>query len=227
MPNQAVTLLGVPGLEKTDDRFRWKLVQVAEALGTAADNLALAIGFETGRLHPFSPSVRNPLSHAVGLIQFTQDGLERLAAHGHHTTLDALSQMSAFDQLDWVYLYLLPDKGRLSTLGDVYLAIFAPAFIGHAPDVPIYKAPSKAYFQNAGLDRPGPDGQKKGFITVADAVAGVTGLFFESQKRPRIVAPGPAFPAEAPDPLATAGALAAGVVLVIAIVRAIARSLGA
>jgi hypothetical protein len=59
--------------------------------------------------------------------------------------------MTAIDQLDFVEQYLLPFKGRMSSLSDVYMTILSPAAVGK-PDSPVlFSSPSRAYTQNAGL----------------------------------------------------------------------------
>ena len=59
--------------------------------------------------------------------------------------------------------YLNHYKGRYKTMGDVYMAVFSPAFIGKPSTTVMYISPSRAYNQNAGLDT-----DHKGYITVGD-----------------------------------------------------------
>lgn len=155
--------------ERTDDAFRRALVSYAEKLETSPDNLSAAICFETNGT--FRADIRNPLSGAVGLIQFTEAGLRGMRARGIAVTRDGLSQMTPVEQLRYVYEYLRPFTGRLKTADDVYLAIFAPAFIGQAEGTPVYRAPSKEYEQNKALDR-----GNKGFVSVEDATRNVRAI---------------------------------------------------
>lgn len=178
-------LFHVKGLEKTSNPFRWKVIQISDALGIDPDYLDAAMSFET--IQSFSTSARNRASGAVGLIQFTQVAVDALRERGFMTTLGELSRMSALDQLDWVFRFLEPHAGRMHSIADVYLAIFAPAFIGESPETKIYEAPDRKYVQNATLDRPGSDGQKKGYITVADATAPVSSLYQDAQSRPPLL----------------------------------------
>jgi hypothetical protein len=154
-------LAPVPGLVGTSDTFRRGLVSVAVRLGIDPNWLAACISFETA--HTFSPSIRsggNPKG-AVGLIQFTTIGTQGLGV-----TVDELSHMTADDQLFYVEKYLRSRAGgRMRNLGDVYMAIFAPAGVGQADSAVLYRAPDPRYTANKSLDP-----LKKGYITRADAV---------------------------------------------------------
>ncbi|MBN22671.1 MAG: lytic transglycosylase [Bdellovibrionaceae bacterium] len=112
----------------------------------------------------FSPSIVNMAgSGAVGLIQF----MPRTAI-GLGTSSEELARMSAEDQLNYVYRYFLPYKGRLRNLGDVYMAILWPAGIGKADDWTLWdrnKRPT-TYRQNAGLDL-----NKDGLVTRSECLA--------------------------------------------------------
>ena len=74
--------------------------------------------------------------------------------------------MSAEDQLDYVERYLSPYKGKIGTLQDAYMSVLYPKAIGKPEWYPLFSSGTKAYAQNAGLDR-----DKKGMVTVADAVS--------------------------------------------------------
>ena len=74
--------------------------------------------------------------------------------------------MSAEDQLDYVERYFQPYKGKIGTLKDAYMAVLYPKAIGKPEWYPLFTSGTKAYEQNAGLDR-----DKKGMVTVADAVS--------------------------------------------------------
>jgi hypothetical protein len=62
---------------------------------------------------------------ATGLIQFMPR-----TAKGLKTTTQALYKMSNVDQLDYVYKYFLPAKGKLKSFEDLYLYTFYPVAIG-------------------------------------------------------------------------------------------------
>lgn len=128
------------------------------------DYLMAVIAFETGET--FSPSIRNMAgSGAVGLIQFMPN-----TARGLGTTAEALSEMTAEDQINYVYRYLRPYKGRMKTLADVYMAVLWPAAVGKTDESALWSRASHptTYSQNAGLDV-----DKDGIILKREAAAKV------------------------------------------------------
>ncbi len=149
---------------KVSPEFRIKTIQIAQNLGTNPDYLMAAMAFETGGT--FSPSIKNGSgSGATGLIQFMPS-----TAIGLGTTTDALSKMTAEQQLGYVEQYFSPYQGKLNSLPDVYMAILLPSAIGKPDDYVLFdqKAKPKAYTQNKGLDING-----NGEITKAEATAKV------------------------------------------------------
>lgn len=115
--------------------------------------------------HTFSPSIRSGGSPtgAVGLIQFTGTTATELG-----TTKELLAKMTNVRQLDYVEAYFWEKgiKGRVKSLGDLYMVIFAPAYLGRADNTKVYANPTEAYKLNISLDK-----AKKGYITVADIKA--------------------------------------------------------
>lgn len=165
------TLLNVPGISSTTSSFRQKLIQTAKALDINPDLLATCISFESN----FSPIAKNKKSGAVGLIQWLPS-----TAKGLGTTVEELEGMSAEQQLDYVYKYLLPYKGRMKSLNDVYMAILNPKNIGQPANHILFPAGSKEYDQNSGFDK-----DKKGYITVADVSKNINSKY-NSAKGERI-----------------------------------------
>ncbi len=103
--------------------------------------------------------------------------------------------------------------------GSVYVATFAPAFLSHSgePDFPLYRAPSKEYAANRGLDR-----AKKGYISVADMGAALetasrSPVFLEARARIRALGAAPATP---PGGIGAGGVV--GVALLVGIAGAVA-----
>lgn len=147
---------------KVSQEFRVKVIEMAKRLETDPNWLMAALAFETGET--FSPSVKNGAgSGATGLIQFMPATARTLG-----TTTDFLGRMKPEEQLYYVESYLIPYKGRLKTLEDVYMAIFWPAAIGKPTNHVLFrkddpKAP-KRYIQNKGLDF-----NRDGIITKAEA----------------------------------------------------------
>jgi hypothetical protein len=111
----------------------------------------------------FSPDVRNRVSGATGLIQFMPSTATRLG-----TSTDELARMTAEEQLDYVAKYFEPYSGRIGTVEDLYMAILWPSAIGRPNDFVLFKSPSIAYAQNAGLDQ-----DKDGAVTKTDAAGPV------------------------------------------------------
>jgi hypothetical protein len=108
--------------EKVSPEFATKVATICAGLGFNPDWLMAGIGFETA--HTFSPSIKNPKSGAVGLIQFMPSVASELGA-----SMQALEAMDAVTQLDWVEKYFQMQAKRgypVNTISDVYLNIFYP-----------------------------------------------------------------------------------------------------
>lgn len=99
--------------------FLEKVVEISDKLGVNTDDLMAVMAFESW----IDPHMVNSWG-ATGLIQFTNIGVSDL-----NVTVDELYQMTAVDQLDYVYSYLC-NKGELNTLGDLYMAILWPEGVG-------------------------------------------------------------------------------------------------
>jgi hypothetical protein len=171
-------IIAVKGLETKSPQFLNKLVDVSNALGINPDWLATVISFESRGT--FSPSVQNPQSHATGLIQFLSSTAKNMG-----TTITDLANMTDIGQLDWVYKYLLPYKGRMRNLDDVYLAVFMPKHMGKSSDTVVAQAGTDAYEQNKGFDS-----TDKGYFTVGDITSVIHGVYNAGLKRGRIAVPG-------------------------------------
>ena len=170
--------------------FEQKVDAIEQRLRMAPGSLLSIIRFETGGT--FGTDVKNRMgSGATGLIQFMPS-----TAKGLGTSTDALAKMNPEDQLDYVEKYLAPYKGKMGTLKDAYMSVLYPKAIGKPEWFPLFVSGTKAYTQNAGLDR-----DKKGMVTVADAVARVRGSGAETP--PTVVAQAPSREA-APAPTQTA-----------------------
>lgn len=142
------------------DRILW-IESSLEMPEGGADWLMSCIAWESGET--FSPSVRNMAgSGATGLIQFMPSTALSLG-----TTTDKLARMSAEDQLNFVYKYFAPRKGKLNNIGDVYMAILWPLGVGKADSYVLWDKVSRptTYRQNSGLDV-----NKDGRITRAEAI---------------------------------------------------------
>lgn len=128
--------------------FKTRMLEVCESVELDPDHLMAAMAFESAG--SFSPAIKNAEgSGATGLIQFMPS-----TAKGLGTTTEALSKMSAVEQLDYVEKYFKPYKGRCKTLSDVYMAILWPAAIGKPEDHVLFDQATrpKTYSPNKGLD---------------------------------------------------------------------------
>lgn len=105
--------------------FESKVVQIANAIGFDPNWLMIVMFFESG----LNPQAVNPTSGASGLIQFMPPTAKNLG-----TTVEDIRKMDAIEQLDYVYQYLLPYKGKISSLVDLYLRVFYPAAVGQPSD---------------------------------------------------------------------------------------------
>jgi hypothetical protein len=111
-------------------------------------------------------------SGATGLIQFMPFVAKELGI-----TVAKLKAMTAIDQLEYVERYLarmIDRYGVPATPGRFYLLILYPKASNKDDGYVLYKRPSKAYTQNAGLDT-----DRDGRVTVADVEARHRRLFPE------------------------------------------------
>jgi hypothetical protein len=141
-----------------DPDFKKKLEKVATALGVRSSDLIAIMKQESG----INPQARNP-SGATGLIQFMPKTAIALG-----TTTDDLYKMDGVQQLDYVYRYFKMTGVGNGTLGDLYMAVFMPKYIGYDDKHVLGQrgAPGfsgAVYRQNSGLDR-----NKDDKITIAD-----------------------------------------------------------
>lgn len=111
----------IPGAYRA--AFKAKVKQISAQLGVNPNWLMAIMNWESAQT--FSPSITNPYTNATGLIQFMPS-----TAIGLGTTVSALANMTAEEQLDWVYKYYKPYKAKIKGYSDLYLATFYPAAIG-------------------------------------------------------------------------------------------------
>jgi hypothetical protein len=146
---------------------REKVRNIAANIGASPSHLMACMAFETGR--SFAPWCSNPGSSATGLIQFMES-----TAQGLGTSTAALAGMTVLQQLDYVWDYFKPFRGRLGALGDVYMAILYPAAVGQPDSYPVFKDGAAAYAANKGLDV-----NHDGVVTKAECVAFVDKMLAE------------------------------------------------
>lgn len=118
----------------------------------------LAVMYVESLINPYAV---NKYSGATGLIQFMPATAKSLG-----TTTAELLNMTAVDQLDYVYLYLKPYANKMHSLMDVYFAIFFPAAIGKPSDYVLQT--SKLSAGLIASQNPAYDINSDGEITVAE-----------------------------------------------------------
>lgn len=138
----------IPWGNHVSQTFRDRVVWCAENLELKVGYLMAVMAWESART--FRADIRNMAgSGATGLIQFMPATAKSLG-----TTTDELAKMTPEDQLNYVYRYFLPYRGRLKTLSDVYMAVLWPRAIGKPEDYVLWNKASRptTYRQNSGLD---------------------------------------------------------------------------
>lgn len=141
-----MNLLLISYVKYNQSQFQEKVRDIADRLGIDPNWLMMCMWIESKLNH----QAQNPLSGAVGLIQFMPSTAASLG-----TSTAALLAMSNVEQLDYVYKYLKAYQWRMRSFVDVYFAIFFPRAIGK-PDEYILAtsslSASKIASQNSGYD---------------------------------------------------------------------------
>ena len=143
------------GKEDVTEDFLDKTADISHKLKVDPDDLMMIMAFESGLNH----RKVNSLSGATGLIQWMPETAVELG-----TTTSELKNMSAMEQLDYVYKYLKPYKGKLRKLSDLYMSVLWPAAVGKKDNYVLFESGTAAYRQNDGLDM-----NEDGAITKAEA----------------------------------------------------------
>lgn len=105
--------------------FADKVQTISSRLGINPEWLMAVMYFESGLNH----KAKNKASGAVGLIQFMPSTLKNMGL-----TADYITSITNVEQLDYVYQYLAPYKGKMRSLVDVYFAVFFPSAMGKDSD---------------------------------------------------------------------------------------------
>lgn len=115
-------------IKENQQLFLSKVVEISNRLNINPNWLMAAINFETaGTFNHKIENLKFPFKngYATGLIQFTPD-----TAKGLNTSTEALKNMQNYEQLEYVYKYLLPYKNKIKSFVDLYLSIFFPLAVG-------------------------------------------------------------------------------------------------
>lgn len=166
------TILDFPGIRQLLSRepaFVWRLKQIATSLSLDYNAMAGVMGLESG----FKPEAVNPSGGASGLIQFMPATAKALG-----TSIEAIRSMTGTEQLEWVEKFFRPHAGRLTRLGDYYMAVFMPGYLGAPRETVLGELGSteilpktnltkgRIYEQNKGLDI-----DRDGKLTVGDVMS--------------------------------------------------------
>ncbi len=155
----------IPSLE-----FVNKTKDIVAKLGGDPSHLMSCMAFETGRT--FSPTIKNGAGAPYwGIIQggaaFCKDvGI----------TLDQWKSMTNVQQLDYVYKWYIPYKGKLNDLPSWYLRILWPVAVTKPDSYVMWdnKTRPTTYLQNKGLDV-----NKDGLITRGEVAKVIYNMYAE------------------------------------------------
>lgn len=113
-------------------------------------------------LDPFACNVddRTGDTVAVGWIQFTRAGIKQVFVQGQQITWPQVKSwvksrnLAAMMEATRSYMTGRANGRALPTSTDIYIAVFAPAFVGYGDDKTLYSISSwpAAYYDNKGLD---------------------------------------------------------------------------
>lgn len=148
---------------KVTTPFTEKVRYIADLLRIDPNWLMWVMYFES----TLNPRAVNTATGATGLIQFMPS-----TARGLGTTTASLLQMSDVEQLDFVYAYLKPYRGRMYCMIDVYFAVFFPLAM-NKPDEYILQASTLAASKIA-AQNPGFDLDRNGQISRAEVTAKIS-----------------------------------------------------
>lgn len=160
--------------------FVTKVKDIVSKIGGDPSHLMSCMAFETGRT--FSPTIQNGAGAPYyGIIQggaaFCKDvGI----------TLDQWRSLTALQQLDYVYKWYLPYKGRMKDLPSWYMRILWPAAVSQPDSYVLWdrKTRPTTYIQNKGLDV-----NKDGQITRGEVSKVIYNIYAEgcliANRRPR------------------------------------------
>lgn len=137
----------MPSSQYVTDEFLLKVLEIADKLGVRPDDLMAVMAWESW-LNPHNQNP-NPSSTATGLLQFVEAVANKLG-----TSTQKLLQMSAVEQLEYVYAYLKPAEGHLDTVEDIYTAVLdGPETINEHEDGILFDtSDGDAYTFNKELD---------------------------------------------------------------------------
>jgi hypothetical protein len=176
------------------EAVKQKIQSVCNALNISTDWLMLVM-WQESRLNSKAVNAQKgdptdaftrAKTRATGLIQFMPN-----TAAGLGTSTQAIFNMNALQQLDYVYKYYLPYKSRIHNFHDLYLATFFPVAMGKPDDFVLQT--SKISAATIVKQNPGFDLNKDGKITVAEFREVITrrvpAQFLDLVKKKKFISP--------------------------------------
>ncbi|MDR2926930.1 MAG: transglycosylase SLT domain-containing protein [Cytophagaceae bacterium] len=139
------------------EAFIAKVITISQRLSIEPEWLMQVMMNESGLNH----QIVNPTGGATGLIQFMPDTAAHLG-----TSCVALKAMTNVQQLDYVYKYLAPFAGKITSYIDLYFTVFFPIAVGK-PDDWTFQT-SKLSASKIAIQNPVFDINKDGKLTVAE-----------------------------------------------------------
>lgn len=136
-----------------------KLKEVANDLGINPFWLWLTIQHESS----WKPNALNFQSGAAGLIQFMPNTASALG-----TSTASILKSNVDQQLDLVYKYLLPYRGKMKDIDDVYFAVFYPYAIGKSSNYILGSEKGMARAKLIAQQNPANNPDKNDTITVRE-----------------------------------------------------------
>lgn len=137
-----------------DYTFTSKLIKLSDSLLMKPNHIMAVLMHESS----LDANAYNPYGDAMGLYQFTPITRKALG-----TTKSELDTMSALNQLDVVYQYLKPYRGKVNHYSDFAVIGSAPSYYGYPNWYVVYKKPMLEYRVN-----PTWDVNKDGLITIGE-----------------------------------------------------------
>lgn len=126
-----MALLYINKVTSNKEAFEAKMRDISAKLEINPNWLMLVMFVESG----LNPAAENSIG-CVGLIQFCPDaaGSGTKTLGGQPVSLSTIKSASNVAQLDYVYQYYLPYKGRIKSFEDLYLVNFFPIAVGWSDD---------------------------------------------------------------------------------------------
>ncbi|MFA5748074.1 MAG: transglycosylase SLT domain-containing protein [Candidatus Absconditabacterales bacterium] len=119
-------LVFIDKVKENQKEFGKKVVDISQRLGINPNWLMTVMENESG----LSPSIINPKSLAVGLIQFLPSTITNM----FKITPSEMKNKSNIEQLDFVEKYYEGSKGKINSFTDLYSVTFFPIALGKADD---------------------------------------------------------------------------------------------